>query len=129
MRLFFALSLLLIGFLAGCSGAKTAVNPDSNPSIAASTPTPSDPTPADPPPSNTPPSNPPASNPPPSTPPPVTVSVLPAIATISTSQTQQFTATLQNTGNSSVSWQVDGIQSGNATVGTISAAGLYSPSQ
>src|SRR5205814_3576343 len=38
---------------------------------------------------------------------------------------QQFTATVQNTSNTAVTWQVSGVTGGNATVGTISSSGLY----
>jgi hypothetical protein len=56
------------------------------------------------------------------------VTVTPATASISTIQTQQFTATVVNITNTAVTWRVDGVQGGNATVGRISAAGLYTPS-
>ncbi len=39
--------------------------------------------------------------------------------------TQQFTAAVSNTTNTAVSWQVNGIDGGDASVGTISATGLY----
>src|SRR5439155_16038186 len=39
--------------------------------------------------------------------------------------TQQFTATVRNTSNTAVTWQVNGVTGGNATVGTISSSGLY----
>jgi hypothetical protein len=39
---------------------------------------------------------------------------------------QQFAATVTNNSNKAVTWSVDGIAGGNVTVGTISAAGLYS---
>ena len=55
------------------------------------------------------------------------VTVTPATTSITTIQTQQFTATITNSQNSAVKWQVDGIQSGNADVGLISAEGLYTP--
>ena len=42
-----------------------------------------------------------------------------------TGATQAFTATVANSSNGSVTWQVGGISGGNATLGTISAAGLY----
>ncbi len=43
-------------------------------------------------------------------------------------QTNQCSASVQGTGsyNSAVNWEVNGVASGNSTVGTISAAGLYS---
>ena len=40
--------------------------------------------------------------------------------------TQTFTATVTNTPNTAVTWDVNGVAGGNSTVGTISAAGVYS---
>lgn len=57
----------------------------------------------------------------------VTVSITPANVSISTSQTQQFTATVRNATNTQVTWKVDDIEGGNTEVGTISPTGLYSP--
>ena len=48
---------------------------------------------------------------------PVTVSVSPATASVSTGGTQAFTATVPNSTNGSVSWQVGGVSGGNATLG------------
>lgn len=56
---------------------------------------------------------------------PVTVTVAPSTATLPVSGTQQFTATVTGTANTAVTWSVNGIASGNATVGTISPTGLY----
>jgi serine protease len=56
---------------------------------------------------------------------PVTVTVTPATASISTRATQSFTATVANTSNTAVTWQVNGVAGGNSTVGTISSAGVY----
>ncbi len=57
---------------------------------------------------------------------PVTVTVSPSTASVSAGAgTQAFTATVQNTSNSAVTWQVDGVTGGNATVGTISTSGHY----
>ncbi|HJT68578.1 MAG TPA: alkaline phosphatase family protein [Terriglobales bacterium] len=39
--------------------------------------------------------------------------------------TQQFSATVSNTGNTTVAWSVNGISGGNAELGTISSNGLY----
>ena len=51
------------------------------------------------------------------------ITVSPARAAVTTAtQTQQFTASLQN-----VTWSVDKIVGGNLTVGTITTNGLYSP--
>jgi len=58
-------------------------------------------------------------------PPPVTVVIRPASATIQVNQTQSFTATVTGSPNTAVNWQVNGINGGNSTVGTISNAGLY----
>ena len=58
--------------------------------------------------------------------PPVAVNVLPsAVTLLPGTGTQIFTATVSNTGNTTVTWKVNGIAGGNSTVGTISAAGLY----
>lgn len=58
---------------------------------------------------------------------PITVSVTisPLSATVTTGGTQQFTATVQNTNNNAVTWQVNGVTGGNATVGTVSSSGVY----
>jgi len=42
-----------------------------------------------------------------------------------TTTTQQFTATVTGSTNTAVNWYVEGAPGGNATVGTISASGLY----
>ena len=55
----------------------------------------------------------------------ISVSVAPITASVTAGTTQQFTATLKNTGNTAVTWQVNGVTGGNSTVGTISTAGLY----
>src|SRR5436853_137160 len=56
---------------------------------------------------------------------PVNVTISPTSATVATTGTPQFTATVQNTSNTAVTWQVNGVTGGNATVGTISSSGLY----
>ena len=56
---------------------------------------------------------------------PVTVTVSPATASVKIRTTRQFTATVQNSPNQSVTWAVNGVTGGNATVGTISTTGLY----
>jgi hypothetical protein len=58
---------------------------------------------------------------------PVSVSITSASTQtqIAPGQTVQFTATVQNTGNSGVTWQVNSIPAGNTVIGTISTAGLY----
>src|SRR5437016_1828186 len=59
------------------------------------------------------------------TPIPVIVTISPTSATVAARGTQQFTATVQNTSNMAVTWQVNGVTGGNATGGTISSSGLY----
>jgi hypothetical protein len=51
-------------------------------------------------------------------PPPISVTISPTSATVRVSKTKQFTASVQNTSNQSVTWKVSG-------GGTISSAGLY----
>jgi uncharacterized protein YjdB len=57
--------------------------------------------------------------------PPVSVTISPTSATVRTGKTAQFTATVQNTSNTAVTWKVNGITGGNSTIGTISNSGLY----
>ena len=64
---------------------------------------------------------------PPPPPPTVTVSIAPEYAAMTFTQTQQFTATVLNASDATVTWKVDGIAGGNGTVGTIDATGLYTP--
>ncbi len=58
-------------------------------------------------------------------PPPVSVAVAPGAANVFLGATQQFSATVTGSTNTGVNWTVNDISGGNATVGTISAAGLY----
>ena len=62
---------------------------------------------------------------PPPPPPAVGISISPTSASVLLKATQQFTATVTNSSNTAVTWKVNGITGGNATVGTISATGLY----
>src|SRR6266481_559028 len=64
-----------------------------------------------------------SSAPPP--PPMVTVSVTPTSQNVLLGATQQFTAIVAGTSNTGVAWSVNGVSGGDATVGTISSAGLY----
>lgn len=57
--------------------------------------------------------------------PPVSVSVAPASISLLTCAGQQFTATVNNTPNTFVNWQVNGIVGGTDATGTINAAGFY----
>ena len=63
--------------------------------------------------------------PPPPPLPSVSVTVSPASASIVLGNTQTFTATVTNTSDTTVAWSVNGVPGGNATIGTISASGMY----
>jgi len=56
---------------------------------------------------------------------PITVAITPAPARVATAGTQQFTATVTGSSNTTVTWSVNGIAGGNSTVGTITVGGLY----
>jgi hypothetical protein len=56
---------------------------------------------------------------------PIAISISPTTATVKVRGTTQFTATVQNTSNTSVIWKVNTIVGGNSSVGTISTSGLY----
>jgi len=56
---------------------------------------------------------------------PVAVTVTPASVSLKAGGAQAFSATVTNTSNTAVTWQVNGVTGGNSTVGTISAAGMY----
>lgn len=56
----------------------------------------------------------------------VAVSVSPTSATVELGKSQQFTASVSGTSNTSVAWAVNGITGGNSTVGTVTADGFYS---
>lgn len=58
---------------------------------------------------------------------PIAVSVAPTSASLRVGVgTQAFKATVTNTTNTAVSWQVNNVTGGNPTVGTISTSGVYS---
>ncbi len=61
--------------------------------------------------------------------PSVSVALSPTLAAVVTStQTQTFTATVTgNVSDLSLNWSVDGVAGGNATTGTISPSGVYTP--
>lgn len=59
-------------------------------------------------------------------PPTVTVAISPTSTSVRINRNRQFTATVQGTTNTAVTWQVNGITGGNTTVGRISTSGLYS---
>src|SRR5437016_9533000 len=58
-------------------------------------------------------------------PPAVTISISPTAASVVTTKTQPFTATVTNATNTAVTWQVNGVTGGDSTHGIISASGLY----
>jgi serine protease len=61
-------------------------------------------------------------------PPAPTVTVTPATLSLAAAGgAQTFAAAVVNAMDTSVTWQVNGIAGGNSTIGTITAAGLYSP--
>jgi glycosyl hydrolase family 39 (putative alpha-L-iduronidase) len=55
----------------------------------------------------------------------VSVSISPTSATVTANATQQFTATVTGSGDTSVTWYVDGVLGGDSTTGTITTGGLY----
>ena len=57
---------------------------------------------------------------------PVTVSVSPKRVGLTTGQLQTFTATVSGS-STAVTWEVDTIPGGNSSIGTVSAAGVYTP--
>jgi hypothetical protein len=56
---------------------------------------------------------------------PITVSVSPRDPSVNINETVQFTATVENSTNTAVEWQVNGVPGGSTTLGTISATGLF----
>lgn len=62
-------------------------------------------------------------------PPVVQVSVSPTSATALLGGAQQFSATVTNATNTSVTWTVNNISGGNSALGTISTSGLYTAPQ
>ena len=61
----------------------------------------------------------------PSTPVAIAVALSPTSVTLGAGQNQTFTATVTGAGNTQVTWQVNGVVGGNATVGTINSSGVY----
>ena len=59
------------------------------------------------------------------TPAAVEVGVCPTTASVQAGASQSLTASIINTSNSTVTWEVEGIPGGNATVGTVTSAGVY----
>src|SRR6202166_1362732 len=63
----------------------------------------------------------------PSSPSKASVTVSPVRAAFTTGQAQTFAATVTGNAVTTVTWEVDSIPGGNASVGTVTAAGVYSP--
>jgi hypothetical protein len=63
---------------------------------------------------------------PPPPPPPIEVTVKPANGSVVLGGQATFTATVTNTTDTTVSWSVNGVPGGNATLGTVTSAGVYS---
>ncbi len=59
----------------------------------------------------------------------VTVTIAPPNGSVVLGATQQFSATVANAANQSVTWNVNGIAGGNSLVGTISPTGLFTAPQ
>ena len=55
----------------------------------------------------------------------IQISVTPARPSVRLNETLQFTATVQNSQNTAVTWSVNGTAGGTAVIGTIDANGLY----
>jgi YVTN family beta-propeller protein len=55
----------------------------------------------------------------------IRITVSPGVATIGTQETLQFTATVTGTSTTTVTWKVNDVDGGNATIGTIDGNGLY----
>lgn len=57
--------------------------------------------------------------------PAVVVAVCPSSSSVQAGSTDPMTATLANTTDTGVTWQVNGVPGGDATVGTVSSTGVY----
>ncbi len=55
----------------------------------------------------------------------VAVSITPTSSSVTAGTTQQFSASVSGTTSTGITWQVNNVTGGNATVGTISSSGLY----
>ncbi len=55
----------------------------------------------------------------------ISVSISPTTTTVPLNGTQQFTAKVTGSSNTSVNWSVDGVPGGNSSTGKVSATGLY----
>jgi len=55
----------------------------------------------------------------------ISLTVSPTMVSLAPNSPQQFTATVQGTNNTGVTWSVNGVAGGNNMVGTITSAGFY----
>ena len=55
----------------------------------------------------------------------ITVTISPTTATVKLGQTEQFSAAVTGNSDTSVTWSVNNVTGGNATVGTVTTAGFY----
>jgi uncharacterized protein (DUF1800 family) len=55
----------------------------------------------------------------------ITVMVTPSTPSVRAGSSQQFTASITGSSNTSVSWTVNGVAGGNSTLGTIDATGMF----
>jgi hypothetical protein len=55
----------------------------------------------------------------------ISITISPTTAVVRVNRTTQFTATVQNSSNTSVIWKVNGVTGGNSAVGKISSLGVY----
>ncbi len=56
---------------------------------------------------------------------PTAISISPSSATVDVGTTRQYTVTMNGTTDNSVSWSVNNVQGGDASIGTISSTGLF----
>jgi len=61
----------------------------------------------------------------PTPPPVVSISISPTSGSVQVGLTQQFTATISGTTNTTATWQVNGVTGGATSTGTVSSSGLY----
>ena len=59
--------------------------------------------------------------------PPIAVTLSPRAVGLTFRQTQQFSAVVLNSNDTRVNWTVDGVAGGDASTGTITSSGLYTP--
>ena len=57
--------------------------------------------------------------------PAITITISPTSASVIAGTTQQFTTSVTGSSNTAVTWSVNGLAVGNATIGTVTSSGLY----